>query len=97
MNDKITINGKEYDIPQFGFFALKEIGKLGLKPTQLDDDYEVYSYIVAYTIKKSKEEAEKEIDEHILKCGGSLEDFSDLVGAYTNAFTRNQKTMTIRK
>lgn len=95
MANKITINGKEYNIPKIDFKAIVEMEKLGADFTQFQTFGLILS-AVAYTIKGTTESASEEIEKHISN-GGTINDFMPLIKAVTDSSFFQNLAKTVRK
>lgn len=91
MEKTITINSKEYKIPEFNFGTLCELEDLGVNFNDIQNkSFNLIRSLVAYVTDKSLKNAGNEIEEHIAN-GGGFEDFLPLVEAVTNSsFFQNQ-------
>ena len=80
MEKSITINGKEYKIPEINYGAICRLEELGM---DFQDSTKAFSYVralVALTEDCTLKKATDEIDAHI-KNGGNFEDFTPLISA----------------
>lgn len=85
MEKSITINSKEYKIPEINFKAICEIEDLGVDFSKVSS-LKFISGLLAYTIGCDMDTAMNEIEEHI-KNGGSLDSLNVLVEAvYQSSF-----------
>lgn len=85
MNEKITINGTEYKVPEFNYGAIVRLEKLGVNFNDIESQsFTFICGLVAYTIGCTAEKASEEIDKH-LSSDGSFEDFSVLIEAVTKS------------
>ena len=85
MEKTITINSKEYKIPEFNFETICELEDLGINFQDISEkSFSFIRGLVAYTTKKTLKNASQEIENHI-ENGGKLEDFVPLYEAVTNS------------
>ena len=83
MNKKITINGKEYELPQINFKAIVELEKLGVDFAEMREFGTILA-VTAYTIKGTTDKASEEIESHI-ENGGKIDDFVPLIKVVTDS------------
>lgn len=89
----ITINGKTFAVKKIDFAALVALEDVGLSPAILakpqNHSFRLISSLVAYTENITAEEANAEIEKHLLN-GGSFDDFSPLIESFEKSdfFTR---------
>ena len=85
MEKSITINSKEYKVPEINFGTICDLEDLGINFN--DIEHKSFNFIrglVAYTIGCDTRRANKEIEEHIGN-GGGLDDFMPLIKAVTES------------
>lgn len=85
MEKSITINSKEYKVPEINFGTICDLENYGINFTEIENkSFNFIRGLVAYTIGCDGKIASKEISEHINN-GGSLEDFMPLITAVTES------------
>ena len=85
MEKSITINSKEYKVPEINFGAICKLEKLGVNFNDIEGQtFNFICGLVAYTIGADMNKAGKEIDEHISN-GGSIQDFMPLIKVVTDS------------
>lgn len=83
--DKITINGKEYELRKIDFNAVCELEDLGMSLLDIQNKtFKAIRALVAFVIRKDLAIASKEIEQHISN-KGSIEDFTSLFNMVTNS------------
>ena len=83
----ITINGKNYETKEFDFAALVKIEDCGVTLedlTSIKKPLNLIVALVAWITNKSKNDAIKEINDH-LENGGSLEDLTKVAEDIKNS------------
>lgn len=76
--EKITINGKEFELREIDFNALCELEKLGMSIIDIQDKtFSSIRALTAFTMKCDLDTAGKAIESHI-KNGGKINDFTPL-------------------
>lgn len=87
--EKITLNNVEYKMPELDFGAMRKLGKLGFKMTDMgkinDNPFEFVSIMVAFITDTSLEEADKIMD----KSFKTMEEFADIVKKISDWFANS--------
>lgn len=79
MAKKITINGKDYELPIINFRAVRQLEKNGLDFNNIEEEvFSSLSALVALTINADLETADKEIEEHAEK-NNTIEDIANIL------------------
>lgn len=85
MEKSITINSKEYKVPEFNFGTLCELEDLGIDFGNIENkSFGFIRALVAITINADTKKAENEINAH-LENGGSFDDFTPILEAFTTS------------
>ena len=85
MEKTITINSKEYKVPEINFGTICDLEDLGVNITTIENKSMTFIRgLVALTIGCDTKRAGKEINEHLMN-GGSFDDFVALIEAVTNS------------
>ncbi len=77
--NKITLAGKEYELPKINFGAMRKLGGLGFKFDKIDEiqekPFDFISVMVAFITDSTIDEADEIIDESF----SNAKEFNDLV------------------
>ena len=85
MKNKITINSKEYEVPEINFGTMCELEDMGIDILNIQNkSFNFIRGLVTLTIGGNLQKATEEIDAH-LNNGGSIDDFVALIEAVTNS------------